>query len=61
MKKIRERTLPDEKFRLSDDLIGPLLLVEVGSEGVSDGVGRDLVTPRVQILHLHTSWVVFMM
>ena len=37
----------DEKLCLSDDIIGPLLLVEVGSEGVSDDVGRDLVAPCV--------------
>ena len=52
IRKTRQIFLPDKKLRLSDDLIGPLLLVEVGSEGVSDGVGRDLVAPRVQILHL---------
>ena len=43
---------PDEHLGLSDDLVGPFLLVEICSVGVGDGMGGDLVAVSVQVLHL---------
>ena len=42
----------DEHLGLADDLVRPLLLVEVGAVAVRDRVGRDLVAVGVQVLHL---------
>ena len=43
---------PDEHLCLSDDLVGPLLLIEVGSVAMTDGMGGDLVAVGVQVLDL---------
>ena len=43
---------PDQQLCLAHHLVGPLLLVEVGAEGVGDCVGGNLVAVGVQVLHL---------
>ena len=47
-----DSTEPDQHLSLAHNLIGPGLLVEVGTEGVGHGVGRHLVSVSVEVLDL---------
>ena len=47
-----DSTEPHQHLSLAHHLVGPGLLVEVGSEAVSDSVGGHLVTISVEILDL---------